>query len=80
MGLRSGIVVLKAGEAVGEHSTGHKEEVLIILKGRARICCERKRINAGEHSFIYLPSYIRHNVENRGRGLLKYVYITSRQR
>jgi len=77
-GLRAGLVVLKPGECVGEHSTEHKEEVLIILKGKAGLYGAQKKISAREGSFVYIPPRIHHNVENIGRGLLKYVYITAR--
>ncbi len=77
-GLRSGLVALKPGESVGEHNTGLKEEVLVILKGRAAIYCAKRRISAQRNTFVYVPPKCRHNVKNIGAGPLKYVYITSR--
>jgi len=75
--LRAGLVVLKPGESVGGHSTEGKEEVLIILKGTAGVYLGGRKVSAKEHSFIYIPPQMHHNVENTGRNLLKYVYITS---
>jgi quercetin dioxygenase-like cupin family protein len=77
-GMRSGLVRLKSGEIIGEHSTRDKEEVLIILKGRAKIFLEKHpalTVRAG--SLIYIPPHTIHNVTNAGRQLLEYVYIVA---
>ena len=75
-GLRSGLVVLKPKESVGLHSTKNKEEVIIILKGKAKVFCEKKTKIVKENNFIYIPQKTEHNVENIGNILLKYVYVT----
>lgn len=77
LGLRSGFVVLKPGELVGEHSTGGKEEILIVLEGRAHFFYNDKKVVLKESTFLYVPGKTTHNVKNVGRGLLKYVYITA---
>jgi quercetin dioxygenase-like cupin family protein len=78
-GLSSGLVVLKPKESAGEHSTKDREEIIIILKGKARVRYGKKdRFILKEKSFAYLPSGTVHNVENSGTGLLKYTYITAR--
>jgi mannose-6-phosphate isomerase-like protein (cupin superfamily) len=77
-GLRSGLVILKPQEAIGEHKTTNKEEVIIILKGSAIVCYgKNKKIKASANSFIYIPAEIVHNISNPGRVALKYVYITA---
>ncbi len=75
-GLKAGLVVLKSKESVGSHTTGHKEEAILILKGRAKISYGAKSMNAKENTFIYIPQNTHHDIENISRGQLKYVYIT----
>ena len=75
-GMRCGLVVLKPKESVGEHTTGHKEEGIIILKGHAKVSWGRKSISVGEKSFLYIPRHTVHNMQNSGREPLKYVYVT----
>jgi len=78
-GLSSGLVVLKPRESVGEHNTKGREEIIIILKGKARVVFGRKgRFILREKFFAYLPCQTKHNVENAGSSLLKYTYITAR--
>lgn len=76
--LSSGFVNIRPGKCVGVHSTGHKKEILIILQGKARIYYgERKSFKVAKGTFVYIPTDTCHNVENIGRDLLKYVYITA---
>lgn len=76
-GLRSGFVVLRPGEFVGEHSTGTKEEIVIVLEGRAHFYYGKKKVILKESTFLYVPVKTTHNVKNVGQGPLKYVYITA---
>jgi len=75
--MRSGYVVLKPGELIGEHSTESKEEVLVLLEGRARVSYGIKRLLTAADSVIYIRPYTKHNVKNIGKGLLRYVYVVS---
>jgi mannose-6-phosphate isomerase-like protein (cupin superfamily) len=78
-GLSSGLVVLRPKESVGEHSTKDREEIIIILKGKARVRYGKKGcFILAEKSFAYFPCRTKHNVENVGSGLLEYTYITAR--
>ena len=78
-GLSSGLVKLKPKESVGEHSTKDREEIIIILKGKARVRYGKKgRFILKEKSFAYFPRQTRHNVESAGSGALEYTYITAR--
>ncbi len=71
--------MLKPKEIVGEHSTKDREEIIIIVEGKARVSFGKKgHFILEEKSFIYLPCSTKHNVENVGKGLLKYTYITAR--
>jgi mannose-6-phosphate isomerase-like protein (cupin superfamily) len=77
-GLRSGLVSLKPQEAIGEHKTTDKEEVIIILQGRAIVYYgKNKKIKASQNAFIYIPAEVVHNVSNPGRVTLKYIYVTA---
>jgi mannose-6-phosphate isomerase-like protein (cupin superfamily) len=77
-GMRAGLVILKPGEEIGEHSTESKEESLVILSGNAKIqCVGHPDFSAAAGSLVYIPPHTRHNVRNVGKGQLKYVYIVS---
>ncbi len=77
-GMRSGLVSLKPGEEIGEHSTENKEEALVILNGEAEISCGKAAaFKAAAGSLVYIPPNTKHNVRNSGRELLKYVYIVA---
>jgi mannose-6-phosphate isomerase-like protein (cupin superfamily) len=75
--LKSGYVILKPGEAVGEHTTGQREELLIILAGSARIECEGESTALGANAVAYVPPNSRHNVFNTAHDDLKYVYVVT---
>jgi len=77
-GMKSGYVLLGAGDSVGEHATDSKEEVIIILSGKAQVMYARGGLlTAGAKSIVYIPSQTRHDVKNIGRDVLEYVYITA---
>lgn len=78
-GLRCGLVTLKPRESIGEHKTENKEEVLIILKGKATVYYgKNKTLKASQNTFIFIPAETAHNVKNSGKEILQYVYVTSR--
>jgi quercetin dioxygenase-like cupin family protein len=78
-GIKSGSVVLPPGGSVGEHVTTGKEEVIIILDGKARISCEGiKPFSAVRGSVIYISPEKKHDVINTGSGRLHYVYVVSK--
>jgi mannose-6-phosphate isomerase-like protein (cupin superfamily) len=77
-GMRSGLVSLKPGEEIGEHSTDNREESLVILSGEAEIhCAGYPAFNALAASLVYIPPHTVHNVRNIRKIPLKYVYIVS---
>jgi len=78
-GLCSGLVTLRSQEAIGEHVTENKEEAIIILKGSAKIYFGKNKIlKARQNSFVFIPPETVHNVENSGKRILQYVYITTK--
>jgi len=74
-GMKSGYVVLKPNESVGEHNTEAKEEVIIILKGRAEVyISDCPLFCAEENHLIYIPPQTVHDIKNISEGDLRYVF------
>jgi mannose-6-phosphate isomerase-like protein (cupin superfamily) len=77
-GLRSGVVTLEPGEAVGRHSTHAREELIVVLEGSGELMAEGAAsvpLDAG--SGAYVPPEHEHDVRNTGAGVLRYVYVTA---
>lgn len=78
-GLRSGYVVLKPKESVGQHNTGPCEEVILVISGSGLVNYgKRSTVKIKNNSFVYIPPRMPHNVINTGKVLLKYVYTAAR--
>lgn len=75
--IKGGLVVLKKGEQIGEHTTENREEIIFILKGKAMIILEGKRNAVKEGFSFYIPPNKKHNVVNKNNQILKYLYIVS---
>jgi mannose-6-phosphate isomerase-like protein (cupin superfamily) len=75
--LRSGFVVLKPKSSVGQHSTGKKEEILIMIKGSALISAGRQVKRVKQDHAVFIPKNTLHNVTNAGKASLRYAYITA---
>jgi hypothetical protein len=77
-GMRSGFVRLKAGDAVGWHTTGQNEEALVILRGQGEVLVEgRLKLTFVAPRLAYIPPASRHNVTNTGKEPLEYVYVVA---
>jgi mannose-6-phosphate isomerase-like protein (cupin superfamily) len=77
-GIKSGCVTLKHKESVGEHITGGKEEVIIILEGEADVYVEGAlKFKAGKDSLVYIPPETSHDIKNSRSQNLRYIYITA---
>jgi mannose-6-phosphate isomerase-like protein (cupin superfamily) len=76
-GLSSGFVILKKGETVGIHNTGKKEEILIVLQGRAEVILANKRFILKNGMALYIPPNTLHDVKSINTRLLKYLYVTA---
>ena len=77
-GMRSGLVRLKAGESIWEHTTGKNEESLVVLRGQGEARIEgHPPIPFTAPALVYIPSASRHNVVNTGSDLLEYVYVVA---
>ena len=77
-GLKSGHVILKKGEEIGEHSTDGIEEALVILKGKGLLLINsEEEFDFEDNSVLYIPPDTVHNVKNTGKGIFEYIFITS---
>jgi len=77
-GMRSGVVVLRPGSAVGRHSTGAREEFIVVLDGSGEVRVEDAAplaVSAGMGA--YVPPERDHDVVNSGDGPLRYVYVVA---
>ncbi|MCX6816045.1 MAG: cupin domain-containing protein [Candidatus Aenigmarchaeota archaeon] len=75
--MKAGLVTLQPGEAVGEHVTENREEVLIVLSGTPTLIKENKIIVLKEHETHYIAEGVLHNVRNNTNKELQYVYVVS---
>jgi len=75
--LKSGRVCLSAGEDVGEHITEKKEELIIILEGTATIVIDGKVKTMSKGECYFIPENTKHNVINRSKNKLEYVYTVA---
>jgi quercetin dioxygenase-like cupin family protein len=76
--MRSGVVTLEPGAAIGWHSTGPNEELIICLVGAGVLAVEGqpdRPLAAGQ--FAYNPPQTPHNVINRGDEPLQYIFIVA---
>ncbi len=77
--MKSGLVTLEPGEDVGLHSTGEREELLIILEGRGSFLVENgESIKMEAGGFLYCPPGTGHNVINDSNTDLRYIYVVSK--
>jgi len=73
--IKSGLVILQPGQEVGEHMTDKREEIIVILEGVATIIVEGETQSVGSNSIVYIPENKKHNILNKGKKILRYVYI-----
>ena len=78
--MRSGLVVLEPGKAVGSHSTGANEELLVVLEGAGEFRLEGGTLPLAAGTALYCPPGRTHDVFNTGTATLRYVYVTASTR
>ncbi|MBS4016205.1 MAG: cupin domain-containing protein [Candidatus Latescibacteria bacterium] len=75
----SGLVSLKPGDSVGEHSTKDYEELIIILEGNGIVKVKgQKLIKAKPGIAVYNPPQTEHNVINTSKKPLRYIYVVAK--
>ena len=77
-GMRSGLVVLAPGKAVGRHSTEGNEEILVVLEGAGEFRLDKETLPLVAGTALYCPPRRAHDVVNTGTGTLRYVYIVAK--
>jgi quercetin dioxygenase-like cupin family protein len=80
--LRAGVVVLGPSGMMARHSTGEREELLIVLSGEVRLETERApaRLLLREGNGAFIPPGTWHRVVNRHRVSARYLYVTAKSR
>jgi mannose-6-phosphate isomerase-like protein (cupin superfamily) len=73
--LRGGRVLLLPREDVGEHVTEGREELIVVLRGRAALLKEDKVIELKEGEAHFIGEGVRHNVRNDSGKELEYIYL-----
>ena len=77
-GMKSGCVVLAPGESIGAHSTGEKEEAIIILEGRVQVVLNGAPACVAEQGqLVYIPPRTDHDMTNNGVSSARYIYVVS---
>ncbi len=82
-GLRARAVQLPKSARMAWHSTGRREEIVLVIAGSLVVavmdCANRMRrisLSAGEG--VFLPRDTRHAVVNKSAQAASYVYVTGR--
>jgi len=77
-GIKVGHVILSSSENIGVHTTGEREEVIVILKGKGEASIGKNDVvNIKKNEVLYIPPQTEHDVKNTGSGILEYIFITS---
>ncbi len=77
--LRSGIVTLAPGKALGVYSTGSSEEMLVPLEGQGEIrFAEHEPLAMKPGLIAYAPAHTQHDVVNTGNSRLRYLFVTAK--
>ncbi|MCX6815155.1 MAG: cupin domain-containing protein [Candidatus Aenigmarchaeota archaeon] len=75
--LKAAKVILSPGEYVGEHTTGKKEEIIIVLRGEGILLRGKEEVRVKEGDIHYVKENTRHNIRNTSGRKLEYVYIVN---
>ena len=78
VGMMSGLVVLKPGEAMHRHSTESNEEEIVFLAGRATLGIGAETVGATAGEIVYIPPRTPHEIRNAsGSDELRYVWVAA---
>ncbi|MBN1502163.1 cupin domain-containing protein [Candidatus Woesearchaeota archaeon] len=75
--LKSGRVVLCKGEEIGEHVTTDKEELIIVIKGKATLMHGHDTFELKQGETHFIKEGVAHNVINYYDDELEYIYVVS---
>ena len=77
--MRSGLVTLAPGKAVGAHDTEKNEELLVPLEGAGELRIEGLAPIAIRPGLVtYAPAHTKHDVVNTGKAPLRYIYVVAK--
>ncbi len=77
--LRSALVTLAAGKAVGVYNTGVNEEMLVPLEGQGEVrLADHAPVLLKPGVITYAPAHTEHDVVNTGTGRLRYLVISAK--
>ena len=77
--IRSGLVTLAPGKAVGAHDTEKNEELLVPLEGSGELRIEGRAPIAIRPGLVtYAPAHTKHDVVNTGKTPLRYIYVVAK--
>ena len=80
-GMKSGYIVLGPGKSVGKHSTGHHEELLVVMEGSGEMLfMDGSKLPVKANTAVYCPPETEHDVMNSGSQVLRYVYVVAEVR
>ena len=65
---------MESGEEVGEHATGDREELIVVVEGKGRVISGGHARAIEAPCVVLVPAHTVHNVRNTSKALLKYVY------
>lgn len=78
--LHGRLVILGPGQSMAWHSTGPREEVVIMIAGTARLewlqAARLRRATLAAWHSAFLPRHTTHRVVNRSRRPARYLYLT----
>jgi mannose-6-phosphate isomerase-like protein (cupin superfamily) len=76
--MRSGLVTLAPGKAVGKHNTEKFEELVVILEGNGvMLLSDGDTLHFSKGDAAYCPYHTEHDVLNTGSDTLRYIYIVA---
>ena len=78
VGIKSGHMVLDSGAESGRHTTGAREEILIIRSGSGLVEVQgHPNFAINPNVTLYIPPETWHNVKNNSQETLDYIYVVS---
>ncbi len=79
--LRGRSIALNPGGVMPWHSTGTREEVLVVLSGRLELRLgedsDGRTVQLAAHHSVFLPRDTRHSLRNPARAIARYLYFTA---
>ena len=75
--IKVGRIRLEPNEQVGEHTTDGREEMIVMLKGKASLLRDGKKIVLTDGQTQYISEGTKHNIINQYQEPAEYIYVVS---